>query len=81
MHLSEFTLKGPYKELAFLGDRFQHRNGCYTQESYNLSPGDLIRQRILSDPIGSDHPTKSDRIPGNGFSNGSDGKSKLFNLE
>ena len=31
------------------------------------NPGPLIQQRILSDPVGSDHPTRSDRIPGNGF--------------
>ena len=39
-----------------------------------LYPGEWIQHRNLSDLIGSDQPTKSDGIPGNESTNGSDGR-------
>ncbi len=40
----------------------------------NNTPARWMRYRAQSDLVGSDHPTKSDRNPGCGITNGSDGK-------
>lgn len=44
-------------------ERFLDR--CYHLESH-LFPGEWILHRTLSDLVGSDHPTESDWIPGDG---------------
>jgi hypothetical protein len=36
-----------------------------------MYPGERIRQRIRSDPVGSNQPAKSDQIPGFGMTFGS----------
>jgi hypothetical protein len=44
-------------------------------------PGGWILHRILSHLVGSDHPTESDGIPGNGSTVGSDGKKHFLIYE
>ncbi|CAF1680153.1 unnamed protein product [Adineta ricciae] len=58
----EANAQRPYFEGHERDDVVKHRN----------DPGQQIRCWIRSDLTGSDHPTKSDRIPGNGIALESD---------